>query len=85
MAFTKEQLEEAKEAKEQWYKNNEVNEDNWKHRANNMLCQTCMFFVPKTHHSLGRCRRNAPTMAGFPAVFETDWCGNHKIDENKLN
>ena len=33
---------------------------------------------------LGRCRRYAPTMAGWPAVFDTDWCGNHKMDENKI-
>jgi hypothetical protein len=33
---------------------------------------------------LGRCRRRAPTISGFPAVFGTDWCGDHKIDENKI-
>jgi hypothetical protein len=33
---------------------------------------------------LGRCRRHAPTMSGFPAVFDSDWCGDHKLDENKL-
>lgn len=33
---------------------------------------------------VGRCRRHAPTMHDFPAVFETDWCGDHKIDETKL-
>ena len=32
----------------------------------------------------GRCRRHAPTMAGYPAVFENDWCGDHKLDENKI-
>ena len=32
----------------------------------------------------GRCRRHAPTMSGFPAVFGTDWCGDHKLDENKV-
>ena len=34
--------------------------------------------------ALGRCRRHAPTMAGYPAVFENDWCGDHKMDENKI-
>jgi hypothetical protein len=24
-------------------------------------------------------------MSGYPAVFDTDWCGDHKIDENKLS
>lgn len=33
---------------------------------------------------LGRCRKHAPTMNGFPAVFDTDWCGDHKLDENKI-
>ena len=33
---------------------------------------------------LGRCRRHAPTMNGYPAAFEQDWCGDHKLDENKI-
>lgn len=33
--------------------------------------------------ALGRCRRHAPTMNGYPATFESDWCGDHKLDENK--
>ena len=64
--------------------------DNWKHRSKNMTCLTCMYFVVKETDlildvNLGRCRRHAPTMSGFPAVFQTDWCGDHKIDENKLD
>lgn len=35
-------------------------------------------------YNLGRCRRHAPTMNGYPAVFVNDWCGDHKVDENKL-
>lgn len=62
--------------------------DNWEHRSSNMLCKTCMYFVPKKVKAieifLGRCRRSAPTISGFPAVFDTDWCGQHKIDENKV-
>lgn len=34
--------------------------------------------------NLGRCRRHAPTMSGFPAVFQGDWCGDHKLNENSL-
>jgi len=37
---------------------------------------------PRGH--IGRCRRSAPTMKGFPIVFEMDWCGEHRLDENKL-
>lgn len=33
---------------------------------------------------LGRCRRHAPTMNGYPAVFANDWCGDHKMDESKI-
>lgn len=69
-------------------------DDNWEHRSEGMRCMTCVFYVPKMIRSgkkskgvesaLGRCRANAPTMKGYPAVFETDWCGNHKLDENKI-
>ena len=61
-------------------------EDNWKHRSAGMLCKTCMWFQTKEGKvpGLGRCRRHAPCAAviGWPAVFESDWCGDHKIDEN---
>lgn len=33
---------------------------------------------------IGRCRRHAPTMNGYPVVLEMDWCGDHKLDENKV-
>ena len=33
---------------------------------------------------IGRCRRHAPTMSGYPVVFDTDFCGDHKVDENKI-
>ncbi len=65
--------------------------DNWKHRSKGMVCQTCIFFVVKETTSLypdkpiiGRCRKHAPTMSGFPVVYTTDWCGDHKLDENKI-
>lgn len=73
--------------------------DPWTHRMDGMRCKTCIWFEPKTpggagselrdapppkHVDLGRCRRRAPTMDGFPAVFVNDWCGDHKLDENKL-
>jgi len=70
-------------------------EDPWERRSDGMKCKTCMWFVPKvpdpgrmeTHgpgYDLGRCRRHAPTLNGYPAVFVNDWCGDHKLDENKL-
>lgn len=46
-------------------------------------CATCRFFAPKTKDGNGRCRRNAPTMDGYPVVIPTkDWCGQHKIGTN---
>ena len=50
--------------------------DNWKHRSKEMICDTCM------HFCYFRCRRHAPTMAGYPAVYESDWCGDHKLDKD---
>jgi hypothetical protein len=61
----------------------QTEQDNWEDRAGEMICRTCMFYVPK-RGVIGRCRRNAPTMQGYPVVYETDWCGNHKIDADKL-
>lgn len=60
-----------------------MSDDNWKHRAENMRCNSCMWYAAKIAH-FGRCRRHAPTMGGFPAVYSTDWCGDHKMDENKI-
>lgn len=70
-------------------------EDNWKHRSNGMRCGSCIYFVEKTVVStvagpakepLGRCRRHAPLAGGggWPAVFASDWCGDHKLDEGKV-
>ena len=56
--------------------------DNWAHRSEGMKCKTCMWFVEKK--TIGRCRKHAPTMNGFPAVYPSDWCGDHKLDENKI-
>lgn len=66
-------------------------DDPWIHRSTQMSCRTCMAFVakatmrlPDERGVLGRCRKHAPTMGGFPAVFEKDWCMDHKIDEDKI-
>jgi len=61
----------------------EESKDPWKHRSQGMRCSTCMWFAPKSE-AIGRCRRHAPTMNGYPAVYTTDWCGDHKVDEEKL-
>lgn len=61
--------------------------DNRAHRSAKMKCASCMWFVEKgaqnAASTLGRCRRHAPTMNGWPAVYNNDWCGDHKIDEVK--
>ena len=70
----------------------EQENDPWIHRSEGMRCKTCIWFVPKIanakldpmSYDLGRCRRHAPTMGGYPVVFVNDWCGDHRIDENKI-
>lgn len=57
--------------------------DNWAHRSAGMKCRTCMWYVPKRGR-IGRCRRNAPTMGGFPVTFDSDWCGQHKLNEEDI-
>lgn len=70
-------------------------QDPWAYRDKGMKCMTCIWYVPKqrigTSNSdinplaqVGRCRRHAPTMNGYPVVYMTDWCGDHRIDENKV-
>lgn len=66
-----------------------VERDPWIHRSTRMKCRTCMYYVSKTGDSestmimgIGRCRRHAPHMNGYPVVFESDWCGDHKLNEN---
>lgn len=35
--------------------------------------------------TLGRCRKHAPSVNdGWPAVFQSDWCGDHKLDERTV-
>jgi len=65
--------------------------DSWKHRSAGVRCSTCMWYVRKdqrekaigTAFEVGRCRRHAPTLGGYPVVKRDDWCGDHKLDENK--
>lgn len=63
----------------------------WKHRSEGMRCKTCMWFAPKEAalrdrpgYDVGRCRRHAPTMGGYPVVFVNDWCGDHRLNENAI-
>ena len=60
--------------------------DNWEHRSTGMVCRTCMWFVVKTGETLGgvpekgRCRKRCPVVReGWPVVFVSDWCGDHKL------
>ena len=63
--------------------------DPWMHRSAGMRCNTCMWFVEKKavrlgrSRRIGRCRKHAPSMNGYPVVFANDWCGDHKLDEEK--
>ena len=54
--------------------------DNWANRAIGMVCDTCAYYTNT------RCRRNAPVVQhGWPAVFRTDWCGQHKMTKDRIN
>jgi hypothetical protein len=61
--------------------------DSWADRDTGMRCIRCMYFVEKEQSIIsqngngaqGRCRKHAPTMGGFPVVFEADWCGDHRL------
>ncbi len=63
-----------------------VGHDPWAHRSAGMRCASCMWWVEKRgvdtrSDKLGRCRRRSPTMNGYPAVYQSDWCGDHKMRE----
>lgn len=69
-----------------------MSNDPWKHRSEGMKCKTCMWFAKKLadidpgadEKLIGRCRRHAPTMNGYPVVFPNDWCGDHKLNEEAV-
>ena len=55
--------------------------DNWKDQST-YACVTRRFFVSK-EGDIGRCRRHAPVVEkGYPVVYATDWCGDHKMGRN---
>lgn len=54
--------------------------DPWANRSERMRCWTCIFYVEKANE-VGRCRRRSPTLNGYPVVFQSDWCGDHKLNE----
>lgn len=59
--------------------------DPWANRQEVMRCETCIWCVVKgSSGKIGRCRRHAPSMGGFPVIFVMDdWCGDHRLDETK--
>lgn len=57
----------------------------WDHsQGMHCRCRTCAFYVSKVLTSLGRCRRRAPTLKGWPVVWWDDRCGDYKPDEAKV-
>ena len=69
-----------------------MSDDKWVHRSKGTKCRTCMWFVEKiagtVESEVGRCRRHSPGQnggPGWPSVFDEDWCGDHRLDENKLD
>ena len=60
-------------------------EDPWRHRTSGLRCSTCMWYVEKSSPAVGRCRRHAPAINGFPVVYAKDWCGDHRLDDTKVS
>lgn len=67
--------------------------DLWNDRHLNRRCETCMYWLEKEpkhprskqYDIIGRCRRNAPVVQiGYPTTYPSDWCGEHKLDEEKI-
>jgi len=57
--------------------------DNWRDKST-FRCGTCMYFVEKSNN-IGRCRFNPPVVVnGYPVVYDTDFCGQHKLDYRKV-
>lgn len=55
--------------------------DKWD-RKTDFCCASCAYYAPK-NPGIGRCRRHAPTMAGYPVVYPyNDWCGDHRVGDN---
>ena len=53
-------------------------DDAWRDRST-FICGTCRHWRHKKGDQ-GRCRRNAPTMQGYPVVFHHEvGCGEHKL------
>ena len=59
-----------------------MNKDPWANRDEGMRCGTCIYFMKKGFSIVGRCRRHASTMQGYPVVFVDELgCGDHKLSE----
>lgn len=64
--------------------------DPWKHCSEEILCATCIWYIRKEKKEMdgkstvGRCRRHSPGINGYPVVFETDWCGDHRLSKNVI-
>lgn len=66
----------------------------WKNRDKEAKCNSCIYYLEKvpakaaeasSYVEIGRCRRHCPVAcAGYPVVFPVDWCGDYKLDENKI-
>jgi len=73
------------------FKEEAMSKDPWMHRSSLMCCFSCMWYLEKqkdetlkSKATVGRCRRRAPTVNGYPVVFGSDWCGDHRLNENAI-
>ena len=58
-------------------------------RKNGLVCMTCVYFEGvediQGFVKIGICKRYAPTFRGFPHMQPHNCCGEHRIDENKID
>ncbi len=52
-----------------------MSKDNWDLTTGTRICVNCEYYINM------RCRRHAPTLAGYPAVYPDDWCGDFKFEK----
>ena len=57
--------------------------DNPRINTNATVCKNCRWFLRKQDTPVGRCRKYASIMDGFPGVMEDDWCGDFRLEHRE--
>ncbi len=70
-------------------------EDPQEYRDKNMCCETCIWYAQEEptdgirffnwNTEYATCRFKSPVLGGWPVLYLGDWCGDHKLDEDKVS